>query len=188
MYCSGCGQALVTGQEFCPKCGRKHGVGEPRLRAAQNVSPGAPQPGYWAGAGAYQLAALERKVNVLGTAWLVYAALSAMAAAAAYLFFRGMGGGHNFLAPWTGHGWGHRFGFATPFWLRFAGAAAAFRVGLAVAAGVGLLQKTSWGRWIAVVAAVISLLHFPLGTALAIWTLVLLLKSPNAALYEAMAR
>jgi uncharacterized membrane protein (DUF2068 family) len=74
------------------------------------------------------------------------------------------------------------------FFMKFARVALFIRVALALAAGVGLMQKASWGRWVAIVAAVIVLLHPILGTALGIWTLVVLLSAPNAAGYQAMAR
>ena len=46
------------------------------------------------------------------------------------------------------------------------------------------MERTQWGRVIAIVAAVFSLLKFPLGTALGIWTLVTLLGYRNTSLYE----
>lgn len=58
------------------------------------------------------------------------------------------------------------------------------RCGLAFAAGWGLLHREPWGRVVAIVAAILSLLKFPFGTALGIWTLVLLLGYRNTTLYE----
>jgi uncharacterized membrane protein (DUF2068 family) len=55
---------------------------------------------------------------------------------------------------------------------------------LALVAGWGLLERTQWGRVVAIVAAVFSLLKFPLGTALGIWTLVVLLGYRNTRLYD----
>ena len=91
---------------------------------------------------------------------------------------------------WPGH-LGRRFfdGPAMPLiFLRFAWLALSIRFGLALAAGYGLMHKTTWGRTVAIIAGFLSLLHPILGTALGIWTLVVLLKAPNAAGYEAMAR
>jgi hypothetical protein len=55
---------------------------------------------------------------------------------------------------------------------------------LAVVAGWGLLERTQWGRIVAIVAAILSLIRFPLGTALGIWTLIVLLGYRNSTLYE----
>jgi uncharacterized membrane protein (DUF2068 family) len=58
------------------------------------------------------------------------------------------------------------------------------RAVLAVIAGWGLLEHTQWGRIVAIVAAILSLIRFPLGTALGIWTLIMLLGYRNTTLYE----
>ena len=55
---------------------------------------------------------------------------------------------------------------------------------LAAAAGWGLMEHQQWGRLVAIVAAVLSLLRFPFGTAMGIWTLIVLLGYRNSALYE----
>jgi len=171
MYCSGCGQALVAGQDFCPRCGRASGLGMPPMAGPSPYGAGFPL-------GVLPLAQVERRVNALAVGWFVYAGLSAIGGLLALAFAHAWMSGHG--GPWNGHGFGHNFlyGPAMPF----------FRVALALAAGVGLMQKASWGRWVAIVAAVIVLLHPILGTALGIWTLVVLLSAPNAAGYQAMAR
>ena len=58
------------------------------------------------------------------------------------------------------------------------------RAGLAFAAAWGLMERTDWGRIIAIVAAFLCILKFPFGTALAIWTLVTLMGYRNSTLYE----
>jgi hypothetical protein len=133
------------------------------------------------------LANVERKVNALAVAWLVYAGLSAI------LGFIGLAIAHAWLGHMgeSGHSFGHGFGggwFMPLLITRFARLALAIRVGLALMAGIGLMQKASWGRWVAIVAAILALIHFPFGTAIGIWSLVVLLNAPNAAGYEAMAR
>jgi len=55
---------------------------------------------------------------------------------------------------------------------------------LAVVAGWGLLERAQWGRVLAIIAGILALIRFPLGTALGIATLVILLGSRNSALYE----
>jgi hypothetical protein len=46
------------------------------------------------------------------------------------------------------------------------------------------MEHSQWGRIVAIVAAFLSLLKFPFGTALGIWTLVVLLGYRNSSLYE----
>jgi hypothetical protein len=140
------------------------------------------------------MALIERRVNGLAVAWLVYAVLVGLTGliglAFAHAFLQGHGGGFN---HWYGPGYGpgHRF-WHGPEWpmfaLRFARITLVVKFGLALAAGVGLMQKAHWGRTVAIVAGCLALLSFPLGTAIGIWTLVVLLNAPNAAAYEMMAQ
>ena len=55
-------------------------------------------------------------------------------------------------------------------------------------AGWGLLQRQSWARIVAVVLAFISLFNIPLGTALGIYTLWVLLPSDSEAEYSRMSQ
>ena len=180
MYCNGCGQALVAGQAFCPRCGWASGMGMPMAPAAR--------PRSW-----LPLGLIERRVNALAVGWLVYGGLIALTGFFGLAFAHAMLSGHGpfgpDMHPWGEHG--HRFwmGPGMPlFFMRFAWLTLAVRAGLALAAGFGLMQKTTWGRGVAIVAGCLALLHMPFGTALGIWTLVVLLNAPNAAGYEAMAR
>jgi hypothetical protein len=68
--------------------------------------------------------------------------------------------------------------------MRFAWVAMLVRAGLAAAAGWGLYERAPWGQIVAIVAAILCLLKFPFGTALGIWTLVVLLGYRNSTLYE----
>ena len=49
---------------------------------------------------------------------------------------------------------------------------------------VGPLERTQWGRIVAIVAAILCLIKIPFGTALGIATLVILLGDRNSALYD----
>jgi ABC-type glycerol-3-phosphate transport system permease component len=71
-----------------------------------------------------------------------------------------------------------------PAVLHFAWIAVVVRTALALMAGWGLMEHSQWGRIVAIVAAFLSLLKFPFGTALGIWTLVVLLGYRNSSLYE----
>ena len=168
MFCSGCGLALAPGQAFCPQCGRP---------AAPAVPP---VPGLQ-----FQLESYAGKVKALGILWLVWAALSlafgvvGLTVAKAFMF------GH--FGPWMNGPWAH--GPLPPEWLgsaimQFAWVILVIRSGLALAAGWGLMERTQWGRVVAIVAAFFNVLKFPFGTALGVWTLILLLGYRNATLYD----
>jgi hypothetical protein len=167
MFCSGCGQALTPGQGFCPQCGRP---------AAPAVPP---IPGFQ-----LQLESYAGKVKALSILWFIYSGFSLLLGIAALTFAKAFISG--FLAPWL-HGPGA--GAPMPEWffpaiMHFALVFMVIRCGLALAAGWGLWQRAEWGRIVAIVAAVFSLLRFPLGTALGIWTMVTLLGYRNTTLYE----
>jgi hypothetical protein len=169
MYCSGCGFALAPGQPVCPQCGRP---------AAAYVPP---VPGM-----NFLVDSYANKVRTLGVFWFAYAGLNLLLGLAGMAFM------HAFISNRFGffdHGsWSHgAFPFGPlllPAMLRFAWVVLTVRVGLAVAAGWGLMERAPWGRFVALVAAFFSILKFPLGTALAIFTFVLLLGYRNNALYS----
>jgi hypothetical protein len=50
------------------------------------------------------------------------------------------------------------------------------------------MERSQWGRIVAIVAAFLSILKFPIGTALGIWTLVVLLGYRNTTLYDQLER
>lgn len=167
MFCSGCGQALTPGQGFCPQCGRP-------------VAPLAPPvPGLQV-----QLESFAAKIRVLGILWLVYAGLGLVLGFVGLAFMKSfLNGG---FGPWM-------HGPTPPMWffpalVQFAWVILIVRAGLCVAAGWGLLERTQWGRIVAIIAAIVSLIKFPFGTALGIFTLVMLLGYRNSTLYEQLER
>jgi hypothetical protein len=129
----------------------------------------------------FQLAGYADKVKAVAICWFVYAGitlfLGTIGMAFANAFFS-----HHF-GNWGTGPWGNSH-WLFPAMMHFAWMILVFRSGLAIAAGVGLLQRTEWGRIAAIVSAFLSLLHPPLGTALGIWTLIVLLGYKNSRLYE----
>jgi hypothetical protein len=57
-----------------------------------------------------------------------------------------------------------------------------------VIAGWGLMARYPWARMLAIVLGCISLIHFPLGTALGIYTLWVLVPAGADNEYKALAR
>lgn len=166
MFCSRCGAPVAPGQPLCPQCG------QPVVPAAPPISP-IPNFGF-------QVENYRGKIRALGFVWLLYAAISLLVGFAGLSFLKNLFAGH--YGPWMNGG-------APPAWvvpiiLNFGWAAVLVRFGLAVAAGVGLLKYAPWGRVVAIIAAIFCILKFPIGTAVAIWTLVVLLGCRGATLYR----
>ncbi len=163
MYCSRCGQALTPGQGFCSQCG------------AAAAPPAAPVPGM-----EFQLQNYAGRVKALAVVWFLYAGFSLLVGIAGLAFAKAFHFGR--FGPWMG-GPMQPMGLG-PLILRFAWAILAVRSVLAVVAGWGLVERAQWGRIVAIVAAFLNLIKFPFGTALGIWTLVVLLGYRNASLYD----
>ena len=171
MFCSGCGQALAQGQPVCTQCGRP-------------VAPVVPPvPGLQ-----FQLESYAGKVKALSLVWFAYSALSLLTGLAGLSFARAIFNNH--FGNW-GHGpWGDGFGpqeWLGPAILHFIWVAVIIRSALAFVAAWGLHERSQWGRVVAIVAAIFSLIKFPFGTALGIWTLVVLLGYRNTTLYEQLS-
>ncbi|MGA2218564.1 MAG: hypothetical protein ABSG51_10785 [Terracidiphilus sp.] len=167
MFCSGCGQALIPAQPVCPNCGRP---------AAQVIPP---IPGLQ-----FQVENYAGKIRALSIVWFFYAG---------YTLLRGIVG-VTVLGPffaqhfgnWEHGPWSHGslpdwFGpaFLHLMWVSILG-----RTAIALVTAWGLMERTRWARIFAIVVAILSLIRFPFGTALGIWTLVVLLGFQNHMLYQ----
>ncbi len=127
---------------------------------------------------------MPARIRALSIVWFIYGglslALSLFGLAFANAFFHGP-------MPWAYGPWAH--GISGP-WLFGPGLVhlalgfAVVRSVLAFLAGWGLMERTQWGRVMALVAAFFSLLRIPVGTALGIWTLVTLFGYRNTTLYD----
>jgi len=132
----------------------------------------------------FELVTYASKIRALSMVWFIYAAITlvfsfaGMAFARAFMF--------NHLGPW-GHNWPNvPFGprLFGPDFLHFIWIFVALRAALLFAAGWGLMERAPWGRIVAIVAAFLSLVKFPFGTALGIWTLAMLMGYRNQTLYD----
>lgn len=168
MFCSACGQGLEPGQAFCPRCGRPMAVVPPSVPGLQ-----------------FELENYAGKIRALSVVWFIYAGLNLVLSFAGMVFARFFL--HNHFGPW-GHGsW--MDGPFRPEWfgpvvLQFVWFFALLWGVFLLTVGWGLLHRQPWGRMVAIVAAFLNLFKFPLGTALGIWTLVMLMGYRNQTLYE----
>lgn len=173
MFCDKCGTPIIPGQNFCSRCGKQlvPTVQPPAPEAATSPPPprSAPPPLLLENR-------VEKHVKILAIVWLV---ISVMDVAPALGLFFGSGIAMHFI-PMP----------VRAFLMPVAGFIAVFLLARAVVGllvGWGLLQYRSWARVLALVLGVISLLHFPFGTALGIYTLWVLLPAESEREYRRLA-
>jgi hypothetical protein len=183
MYCNHCGVDVMPGQVFCSKCG------QPIAGAVASPSTAPPAPPLPAtsqtsapslGTGFAGPSRVAKHLNVLGILWIVYSVLRLIPGVALMVF------GHM------------RFPFlltSLPVPMRgllgpFLGALGLAISALAIAglvAAWGLMAHCPWARMLTIVLGCISLIHFPLGTALGIYTLWVLIPGEASKEYQRLA-
>jgi hypothetical protein len=118
---------------------------------------------------------MEKHVKFIGILWIVYGALSFLAG---FLVF-GILFGISFI-PDMGH--------EAPVILRGVGLGIGLLLTILalpkVIAGVGILKRQEWGRILTIVLSFLCVLSFPLGTALAIYSFVILIKEESSKLFK----
>lgn len=165
MYCSNCGFGVAPGMVVCSRCG--HSMAVP--------PPPPPVPGFQ-----FELATYANKMRALSTVWFIYGAFAVVTG------FIGL----SFAGAFFNHGFGHWVDrpfppmWLGPSFLHIMWLGIIIRAGLCIVAGWGLMERTSWGRIVAIIAAFANILHPIFGTALAIWTLIMLMGYRNATLYD----
>lgn len=172
MYCSGCGQLIPPGQQFCPNCGR------PVVQAA----PVAAAPGPMSGAWFYTR--VHRHIQALSILWIAYAAWTLFHWLIAMSIFGGFFGsyfGHWNHGPWSDFPFAHM-----PWFVPLLTTILIGRAILAVVTGIALINRAPWARIFAIVIAFLTILKPITGTALAIYTLWVLLPSPSGEEYRQM--
>lgn len=167
MYCNQCGSRLSGGEMHCPHCGKAVGpAGVPPGVAAPAAARANPAQGR-----------MLRNRNILAILWLVRATIILIPGLAL------VGISHLRRWPWpTGMP-----GFFMPF-LGGLGLGILLLAGAEYGAGIGLLTIQPWARLLAIVTGVIELISFPLGTALGIYSLWVLLPQVSEMEYQQMAR
>jgi hypothetical protein len=169
MFCSACGQPIDAYQPFCPRCGRQ----------VTPIATATPPPWVWT--------RVHRHVHTLGILWIAYASLTMLSWLVAVGVLEG-----------AFHNWGFPFGrgfdgfYSFPFghmpWLvPVITVVLAGRAVLCFVTGIALLRRAQWARVLAIVTAFLTLIRPFLGTALAIYTLWVLLPGASGQEYEQIA-
>jgi len=183
MFCDQCGAPTETGARFCTRCGKAltpaavPPAATPMQRAIPVSSPPAPDR-------------VKRHLHLLATLWIVFAALRLISVF--WLFAVGRMFIPSFVSAIVSmsHPVVHHFPFGWLFSesLGFVAGWIGFWAILEVVAAWGLLERAPWARLLVLVLAILSILKFPLGTVLAIYTLWVLLPAHSGAEYDALAR
>ena len=169
MYCNHCGRAVQPGQPFCAACGRP-------LAA---VASGAPRKGR-----------VAENISIVAALWLVWAVLTLffgffLFALSDLPFTRFYTPSQQQTIPFE------QARNLTNYMQGFFVSMAIFLIAQAAAAFLaawGLLQRKHWARTLALILAFLALLHFPLGTALGVYTLWVLLADEHGEEYRFSAR
>ena len=195
MVCSACGSPLEQEVRFCPKCGASMQAATP-IPAGDAVQAGAggygappAQMPYGAPMMIPVLPRVQRHLQTLAVFWIVYGVYRVFSGLIGVFFLRAFT-----WRQWAGRGWPLNGGPMMPFGSGWMEAlvpviitVSLVAMALALFTGWSLLNRKPWGRVLAIVAGVLALFKFPIGTALGIYTLWVLAPEVSGAEYDAMA-
>jgi hypothetical protein len=193
VYCQQCGTQLTESSRFCSRCGAPVDISTEVLQPSQSTPPAviaaaAPQVSVAPVVipPASSAPVLRGQVQMLAILWFIYSALRVMFWASGLPFRRGIFRMSMYTWPSgldsaysTMNGMGGMFLFSRILSL------ATGVVGLW--AGIALIRRHAEGRAVAIVAACLAVISFPLGTALAIYTLMVLLRKGAAESYQKLS-
>ncbi len=187
MYCDGCGTQLTSGGQYCTKCGKAilgGGAAPPAAGRAMGQVAG-PAGAYGAAAGSE--GRVRRNLRTLATLWMINGILR-LAGAGSMIIFGGVF--FPFLRGWRGPGAWPMGGWGLDGFLSrgiFSAGVVIFGV-LHLVLAWGLFERERWARMLGLVLGFLALVRFPLGTALGIYTLWVLLPEGSGAEYDRLAQ
>jgi hypothetical protein len=157
MFCDACGEHLQPGQSYCARCGKAI------------IGPGV-------GGGR-----VARHLQPLGILWIAYSALHLIGGVVLLVLANTLFAHGGFSLP----------GPPPPMFLHpllsFLGWVLAIKAAAGLAGGVGLMQRQPWARMLTLVIAIVSLIDIPLGTALGVYTLWVLVSQGADREWETLA-
>ncbi|WP_263366911.1 zinc ribbon domain-containing protein [Edaphobacter bradus] len=178
MVCQACGSVVGPEVRFCPKCGAQVAAVAPPSQPAAGYPPYPPM---------VAAPRVQRHLQTLGTLWCIFGVYRILAGLAALFFVRTMAWRYFGGGGWTVGRWGGMHG---PPWMVMMPVLMMVLLVtsvLAFLAGYSLLTRRPWGRTLAIIAAILALLKFPLGTALGTYTLWVLAPGVSGMEYDAIA-
>ena len=178
MVCQACGAAIAEGVHFCSRCGAQVVATPPMYQAYQQP----PMPLY------VPVPRVPRHLQSLGVLWCLFGVYRIVGGLFGMFFFRVATIHTRFGSEWPFGPMGGSFG---PQWMNamlpLIATAVAISAGLALLVGYSLLTRRPWGRTLAIIVAILSLLKIPFGTALGIYTLWVLAPADSGAEYDSIA-
>jgi len=161
MFCDGCGTAVQPGQAFCSRCGKQI-VGP--VTAMQQ------RPGR-----------VQSHLHLLGILWLAISAFNTIGGVVLYILANTLFAHlHEYGAPPEAP-----TGFLRPL-LSVIAVFILAKAAVGFMAGWGLMHREPWARVIALVLGFISLFNIPLGTAVGVYTLWVLLPAQSQQEFDSM--
>jgi hypothetical protein len=197
MYCDGCGSQLTSGGQFCTKCGKPIVPSGAAAATAQAAGQNARSTGAYGGpAGAYgprggaANGRVRGNIHRLATLWMIsgilrLAGIGWMMVFGRMFFPQMRGWGGPVVWPFAGR-WGGE--------MLFQGGLFSLGIILGIFGALhlllawGLFERERWARMLGLVLGFLALVRFPLGTALGIYTLWVLLPEESGREYERLAR
>jgi len=120
---------------------------------------------------------MKDHVKIIGILWIVFGCFSLIAAAALFMILFGISFFHPVLEDPV-----------APGILRVVAVLVGGFLGLIgvpkIIGGIGLLKGKEWGRIVVLIVSFLSLMNIPFGTALGIYSIVILLNKEAVALFE----
>jgi hypothetical protein len=163
MFCDRCGAVVQPDQRFCSRCGREFPA------AAAGARP-------WPNR-------VQEHIRLLGILWLALSAIVAVIGVVMWVLANTVFAHlHEMGAPPETPAGFMRSLFSIIGTLILLKAVAGF------VAGWGLLRREPWARMLTIVLAFLELFHIPLGTALGIYSLWVLLPARSEREYEEAVR
>ncbi len=158
MFCDQCGAQLQAADTRCGRCGKTV-----------------------LGIIAFRRSRVQEHVRMVGILWMAYSALYVVGGLVLLVVAQTIFGGNFHAGPHEARVWLRPL-LTCVGWLVMALAATGFFTGW------GLLRREQWARPVALVVGFLALLRIPLGTALGIYTLWVLLPSQSDEEYQALAK
>lgn len=160
MFCTSCGAQVAPGQTFCQQCGKPQAAVAAPASTARNL--------------AWHLGLMSVFWFVVGALWAIGAAvLLAIGAGAGFALRSSMENGPD--------------AFLGSFFFYCIGGIVALIAAVNFLTAWGLHKRRPWGRTLAIVMGIICLLNAPFGTALGIYTLIVLAPAESGREYERMS-